>query len=30
VNGGNSLLGDLHNAATKGGTAFTDNTNTNA
>lgn len=30
VNGGNSLLGDLHNAATKGGTAFTDNTNTSA
>lgn len=30
VDGGNSLLGDLHSAATKSGTGFTDNTNTNA
>jgi len=30
VDSGNGLLGDLHNAATQGGTAFTDNQNTNA
>jgi hypothetical protein len=30
VDSGNTLLSDLHNAASKGGNAFTDNTNTNA
>jgi hypothetical protein len=30
VDSGNSVLGDLHNAASQGGAAFTDNTNTNA
>jgi hypothetical protein len=30
VDGGDSLLGNLHTAATKGGTGFNDNTSTNA
>ncbi|MGH3249290.1 MAG: hypothetical protein ACRDOI_24215 [Trebonia sp.] len=30
VDGGNGILSDLHNAASKGGAAFTDNTNTSA
>ena len=30
VTSGNSLLSDLHSAASQGGAAFTDNTNTNA
>jgi hypothetical protein len=30
VDGGNSFLSDVHSAASQGGAAFTDNTNTNA